>query len=55
MKIKSKVIQFLDTVFSCADYPATQEEVIEQTMLERIKALKNKAERNINPKNERTR
>jgi hypothetical protein len=54
MKIKSKLIQFLDTLFSCADYPATHQEVIEQSMMQRIKALKNKAKSNINP-NEQSR
>jgi len=50
-----KVIEFMNTLFSCADYPATKEEVIESSMLKRIQALNNKAKKNINPKNEYTR
>lgn len=51
MKKKSNLrlaFQFLDALFTCADKPQEKELTLQQ----RIEALKNKAKKNINPKNE---
>lgn len=40
--------QFLEALFTCADKPQKNELTLQQ----RIEALKNKAKKNINPKNE---
>lgn len=51
MKSKLKqLIHFLDTLFSIAEEPTPIEKELD--FLERIKRLKNNAEKNINPKNE---
>ena len=60
MKNKFKLMRFLEALFSCADEDVidydnlTKDELIQHSILERIKALKHKAESNINP-NEQSR